>query len=114
MTWLLPLAAPVLAVWVRTLFTAGFTTPFNGDHNVLYVIPFLVLVDPLWGRSWMWNWQTGARNTSKAIQPKPRWTMLLLVAVTMLWGARYTYIVFDAASVVLGCSVVAWVLRRQQ
>ena len=32
MTWLLPLAAPVLAVWVRTLFTAGFTTPFDGDQ----------------------------------------------------------------------------------
>ncbi|KAJ3555841.1 hypothetical protein NM688_g2357 [Phlebia brevispora] len=35
MTWLLPLAAPVLAVWVRTLYTAGLTTPFDGDHNVL-------------------------------------------------------------------------------
>jgi glycosylphosphatidylinositol deacylase len=45
LTWLLPLAAPVLAVWVRTLLTAGWTTPFDGDHNVLYVAPFLVLVD---------------------------------------------------------------------
>lgn len=45
MTWLLPLAAPVLAVWVRTLFTAGFTTPFDGDHNFLNVAPFLILVD---------------------------------------------------------------------
>lgn len=45
MTWLLPLAAPVLAVWVRTLMTAGYTTPFDGDHNVLYVAPFLILVE---------------------------------------------------------------------
>lgn len=45
MTWLLPLAAPVLAVWVRTLMTAGYTTPFDGDHNVLYVAPFLLLVE---------------------------------------------------------------------
>ena len=45
MTWLLPLAAPVLAVWVRTLATAGLTTPFDGDHNFLYVAPFLVLVE---------------------------------------------------------------------
>ena len=49
MTWLLPLAAPVLAVWVRTLATAGLTTPFDGDHNFLYVAPFLVLVDVLSG-----------------------------------------------------------------
>lgn len=45
MTWLLPLAAPVLAVWVRTLMTAGYTTPFDGDHNVLYVLPFLMLIE---------------------------------------------------------------------
>ena len=45
MTWLLPLAAPVLAVWVRTLLTAGLTTPFDGDHNFLAVVPFLVLTD---------------------------------------------------------------------
>lgn len=41
MSWLLPLVAPVLAVWVRTLITAGITTPFNGDHNVLDIVFFL-------------------------------------------------------------------------
>jgi GPI inositol-deacylase len=45
LTWLLPLVAPVLAVWVRTLITAGFTTPFDGDHNFLKAAPFLILVD---------------------------------------------------------------------
>jgi hypothetical protein len=45
MTWLLPLAAPVLAAWVRTLVTAGITTPFDGDHVFLNVAPFLILVD---------------------------------------------------------------------
>lgn len=47
MTWLLPLVAPVLAVWVRTLMTAGLTVPFGGDHNFLNVAPFLLLVDSL-------------------------------------------------------------------
>lgn len=45
LTWLLPLTAPVLAVWVRTLLTAGYTTPFDGDHNFLAVLPFLIVVD---------------------------------------------------------------------
>jgi glycosylphosphatidylinositol deacylase len=47
MTWLLPLTAPVLAVWARTLFTAGLGAAIaaGGDHNVLSVAPFLVLVD---------------------------------------------------------------------
>jgi glycosylphosphatidylinositol deacylase len=45
MTWLLPLTAPILVVWVRTLMTAGYTVPFSGDHNFLNVAPFLLLVD---------------------------------------------------------------------
>ena len=48
LTWLLPLTAPVLAVWRRTLATAGLgaTVPTaGGDHNVLSVAPYLVLVD---------------------------------------------------------------------
>jgi GPI inositol-deacylase len=45
MTWLLPLVGPVLAVWVRTMMTAGFTTPFDGDHNFMNVAPYLILVD---------------------------------------------------------------------
>lgn len=45
MTWLLPLAAPVLVVWVRTLVTAGLTTPFDGDHFFFNVAPFIILVD---------------------------------------------------------------------
>ncbi|KAG5639694.1 hypothetical protein H0H81_005877 [Sphagnurus paluster] len=52
MTWLLPLVAPVLAVWVRTLLTAGLTTPFDGDHDFLNAAPFLVLVD-------FASWNTG-------------------------------------------------------
>jgi glycerol uptake facilitator-like aquaporin len=46
--WLLPLAAPVLAVWVRTLATAGpiaLDSVGTGDHNFLSVAPYLILVD---------------------------------------------------------------------
>lgn len=105
MTWLLPLAAPVLAVWVRTLLTAGFTTPFDGDHNVLYVAPFLVLADPGWRCSWAW----GGGETHVV---KPRWTMWVVAAVAFIWGPRYTYAVFEAASVVLGVGVFVALLRR--
>lgn len=40
--WLLPFTAPVLAVWARTLLTAGLTTPFDGDHNVAAIASFLL------------------------------------------------------------------------
>lgn len=104
MTWLLPLAAPALAVWVRTLFTAGFTTPFDGDHNVLYVAPFLILVDSSWGLSWTW--------TVQAARFKARWTMLALAAVAFMWGPRYSYVVFEVTSVVLGVGVIAALAKR--
>jgi glycosylphosphatidylinositol deacylase len=45
LTWLLPLAAPVLAVWARTLATAGVGAPFGADHEVLAAAPYLLLVD---------------------------------------------------------------------
>ena len=48
LTWLLPLTALVLAVWARTLATAGLgaaVSTAGGDHNVLSVAPYLVLVD---------------------------------------------------------------------
>ena len=44
MTWCLPIVAPALAVWVRTLVTAGITTPFDGDHFVGNVLVFMVVV----------------------------------------------------------------------
>lgn len=49
LTWLLPLAAPVLAVWARTLVTAGLRAAVaagdGGDHSAWSVAPYLVLVD---------------------------------------------------------------------
>lgn len=105
MTWLLPLAAPVLAVWVRTLLTAGFTTPFDGDHNVLYVAPFLVLADQGWHCSWAWG-------GGETLVIKPRWAMWVVAAAAFIWGPRYTYVVFEAASVVLGVGVFVALLRR--
>lgn len=44
-TLLVPLKAPVLAVWIRTLASAGYTTPFDGDHNILMVLPWLGLME---------------------------------------------------------------------
>ena len=84
MTWLLPLAAPVLAVWVRTLYTAGITTPFDGDHNVLNVLPYLVLVDGAWGCGWVWRLELGTGRVAL----KGRWTMGALAGAAFVLGPR--------------------------
>ncbi|OSD04507.1 GPI-inositol-deacylase [Trametes coccinea BRFM310] len=103
-TWLLPLVAPVLAVWVRTLATAGFTTPFDGDHNFLYVAPFLVLVEALSGAD--------ADRYVKALferrdKVSPRWGFAGLAGVAFLMGPRTTYLVFETASAAMGWVVVS-------
>lgn len=106
MTWLLPLTAPVLAVWVRTLFTAGLTTPFDGDHNVLNVLPYLVLVDSSWGWSWVW------KMDFRRVALKGRWTMLLLAAFAFFLGPRKTYVVYEIATLVLGAGVLSRFVQR--
>ena len=105
MTWLLPLAAPVLVVWVRTLYTAGLTTPFDGDHNVLNVAPYLILVDSSWGWGWVWKLELGR------VALKGRWTMLILAGAAFFLGPRATYIVFEVATAVMGASVLAKVIQ---
>ena len=46
LTCLLTLTAPILAVWARTLVTAGVSAAITAaDHNVWAVAPYLVLVD---------------------------------------------------------------------
>jgi len=107
MTWLLPLVAPVLAVWVRTLVTAGLTTPFDGDHDFLNVAPFLVLVDfASWSHSTLFERQRFERALSV------RWTLLMLAGAAFLIGPRRAYSVFDAAKVVIGLIVMIRVGRR--
>jgi len=91
--WLLPFAAPVLAVWVRTLQTAGFTVPFDGDHSILSVLPWLLLGEAAASRRPLrraWN-RVQAIATTCILGAVP------LVAV--LLGPRYPFIVYEVATV---------------
>ncbi|KAI0275434.1 PGAP1-like protein-domain-containing protein [Gloeopeniophorella convolvens] len=103
MTWLLPLVAPVLAVWVRTLATAGPIALGNvglGDHSFLAVAPFLILVDYA-------SWTHGALfPQDKYESVSVRWCLLLPAIVAFLLGARRTYEVFDWVWIVMSVLVV--------
>ncbi|KAL5488183.1 BST1 [Sanghuangporus weigelae] len=91
MTWCLPVVAPVLAVWVRTLATAGLSTPFDGDHFVFNSLSFVALTyamatsrDPLFQRRHRWE----------AI-PIP-YLYALGAFVAFLVGPRSTYRMYEA------------------
>ncbi|EPQ59202.1 PGAP1-domain-containing protein [Gloeophyllum trabeum ATCC 11539] len=93
-TLLLPLVAPVLAVWVRTLYTAGLTTPFDGDHNFLSVLPWLILVDYA---SWTRGGELLGRGPYEGLSM--RWLFLVLASAAFLVGPRGTYRVFEVATI---------------
>jgi glycosylphosphatidylinositol deacylase len=44
MLWILPINLPVLVVWVRNLMLQ-WLTPFSSHHNVLAILPFVLLVE---------------------------------------------------------------------
>ena len=46
MLWVLPINAPVLLVWAHNLVVHWFM-PFSSHHNVLSIMPFLVLVETM-------------------------------------------------------------------
>jgi GPI inositol-deacylase len=48
MLWVLPINLPVLVVWIHNL-AVHWLTPFSSHHNVLSVMPFILLVETMTG-----------------------------------------------------------------
>lgn len=46
MLWILPVNLPILVVWVHNL-AVHWLTPFSSHHNVLSIMPFIILVETL-------------------------------------------------------------------
>ncbi|KAF7355691.1 GPI inositol-deacylase [Mycena sanguinolenta] len=95
MTWLLPLAAPVLVVW------RALTTPFDGDHFFLSAAPFLILVD-------FASWTNGPLFERQSFERlfTVRWSFACLAAAAFLLGSRKAYFVFDVAKGAIGLVVL--------
>src|SRR5690606_14539399 len=46
MVWILPINLPVLVVWIHNL-AVHWLTPFSSHHNVLSIMPVILLVETL-------------------------------------------------------------------
>ena len=46
MLWILPINLPILVVWIHNL-AVQWLTPFSSHHNVLSIMPFILLVETL-------------------------------------------------------------------
>ncbi|CCM00426.1 uncharacterized protein FIBRA_02458 [Fibroporia radiculosa] len=101
MTWLLPIVAPVLAVWVRTVGSSGIRaiwgsgSGWGADRNVFVVAPWLITVE--------WASVGGDFITARtgAARVSARLGMILLAIVAFFVGPRQAFIVLEVSSAVL-------------
>jgi glycosylphosphatidylinositol deacylase len=91
MLWILPINLPVLVVWIRNL-ALHWLTPFSSHHNILSIVPFILLVE------------TGA--TGKMVPPMNSrlrhitgMILLSLALYSAAYGVSYAYTLHQVANV---------------
>ncbi|KLU85998.1 GPI inositol-deacylase [Magnaporthiopsis poae ATCC 64411] len=101
MLWVLPINLPTLVVWVRNL-AVHWLTPFSSHHNVLSIIPFIVLVET----------QTTGRMVPRV---RHRWrrashlsgALFLAIAVyAAVYGVSYAYVLHQLVNLVAAWLVI--------
>ncbi|KAF2742115.1 PGAP1-domain-containing protein [Sporormia fimetaria CBS 119925] len=88
--WILPINIPVLIVWVRNL-TVRWLTPFSSHHNILSILPLMVLVET----------QTTGRMVPPARLHLGFLTNALLfgfAAYAAVYGVSYAYVLHQLAN----------------
>jgi GPI inositol-deacylase len=83
MLWVLPVNLPVLVVWIHNL-AVHWLTPFSSHHNVLSIMPFIILVETL----------TTGKMVPRVNSSLRHVTNLLLFGVALyaaVYGVTYAY-----------------------
>lgn len=97
MLWILPINMPTLVVWVHNLAVQWFT-PFSSHHNVLSIMPFIVLVETL----------TTGKMIPRVNSRFRHFTSVLLFGVSIyaaVYGVSYAYMLHYLVNL-----VVAWLV----
>jgi glycosylphosphatidylinositol deacylase len=91
MLWILPINLPVLVVWVRNLML-HWLTPFSSHHNVLAILPFVLLVETV--------------NTGRMIpRVQSRFCVFTnvflfsIAAYAAVYGVTYAYVLHHLANI---------------
>ncbi|KAF2684030.1 GPI inositol-deacylase-like protein [Lentithecium fluviatile CBS 122367] len=91
MLWILPINLPVLVVWVRNLML-HWLTPFSSHHNVLAIMPFILLVETV---------STG-RMVPRVQSRSCLFTNVFLFAIAAyaaVYGVTFAYVLHHLANV---------------
>lgn len=84
MLLVLPINVPVLVVWVHNL-AVHWLTPFSSHHNVLSVMPFILLVETLTGGKMIPRVTTRFRYITNII-------FFFLAVYAAIYGVTYAYL----------------------
>ncbi|KAH7030949.1 PGAP1-like protein-domain-containing protein [Microdochium trichocladiopsis] len=95
MFWILPINIPTLVVWIRNLAVHWFM-PFSSHHNVLSILPFILLVETM----------TTGSMIPRVTSPLRHGTNAMLFGVSLfaaIYGVSYTYVLHHLVNL-----IVAW------
>ncbi|PQE14183.1 GPI inositol-deacylase protein [Rutstroemia sp. NJR-2017a BVV2] len=97
MLWILPINLPILVVWVHNL-AVHWLTPFSSHHNVLSIMPFILLVETL----------TSGKMVPRVTSRVRHVTSLLLFGISIyaaVYGVTYAYMLHYLVNI-----VAAWLV----
>ncbi|GKU02063.1 gpi inositol-deacylase [Fusarium langsethiae] len=98
MLWILPINLPILAVWIRNL-AVHWLTPFSSHHNVLSIMPFILLVENL----------TTGKMVPRVSRVLGYVTSLLLFATALyaaMYGISHAYMLHYLVNIIASWLVV--------
>lgn len=98
MLWVLPINLPILIVWMRNL-AVHWLTPFSSHHNVLSIMPFIILVETL----------TTGKMVPRVTSRLKFVTSTLLFGIAVyaaVYGVSYAYMLHYLVNIVAGWLVI--------
>lgn len=98
MLWILPINIPILVVWVRNL-TVHWFTPFSSHHNVIAIMPFIVLVETF----------TAGKMVPRLTSRLRHMTSVLFFGVAVyaaIYGVSYAYMLHHLVNLIVTWLVV--------
>ena len=91
MLWVLPINLPVLVVWIRNL-TVHWLTPFSSHHNILSIVPFIILVETLSAGHMVPRVQSRLSLLTNAL-------LFSIGAYAAVYGVTYAYVLHHLANI---------------
>ncbi|KAJ5576051.1 hypothetical protein N7535_002977 [Penicillium sp. DV-2018c] len=90
MLWILPINVLVLLVWAHNLVVHWFM-PFSSHHNVLSIMPFLILVETMTSGAMIPRITTRFRHVTSII-------FLVIAVYSAIYGVSYAYLLHHLAN----------------